>query len=284
MGNSASGYRQLTGDLKNARIGGTITTRQWLVSLVVAGTVHLYALGIIPMANAEGAEGLGELGIEVDLGMLGDMGEWTETLEMSQPVAASSPEKVPEETVEPPVLKPEPEPPKKKPQPITRAKPEKPAALFQAELDMRRPEPFEKTLSKRSDSKTSAQSQPAPRSLAMAKASTGRAQARSTGGNPDAERSYIALLAAKLRRQKHYPLAARRTKDEGEVTLFLLIDRHGEVIEARVSKSSGIPSLDASAMRMLEKAKPLPPFFPEMQQSQLAVDIPVSFRLDQGLD
>ena len=281
MGNSASGRHQLTGDSKSAHADGVITTRQWLISLAVAGAIHLYALGVFPSASAEGAEGLGEMGIEVDLGMIGDMGEWMETLEMSQPVAAPPPEEVPEETIEPPVAEPEPEPPKEKPKPIVRAKPEKPAATFRAALDLRRPEPFVETPPKRSEAKTVAQNRPAPRSLATAKLSTGQAQAQTTGGNPEAERSYIALLAAKLRRQKHYPLAARRAKDEGEVTLFLQIDRQGQVLEARISKRSGIPSLDAAVLRMLEKAKPLPPFFPDMPQSQLAVNIPVTFRLDQ---
>lgn len=284
MGDSASGRRRLTGGSGNSRIDETITTCQWLASLAVAAAVHLYALGMFPSANAEGAEGPGEQGIEIGLGTFGDMGEWTETLEASQPVVASAPEQVPEEVEKPPVVQPEPEPPEEKSEPVVRAEPKKPTAQFRASLDMQRPEPFGKTPKERSDSRTSVQSQPAPRSVAMAKASTGRAQAQATGGNPDAERSYIALLAAKLRRQKHYPLSARRARDEGEVGLFLLIDRHGEVVEARVSKSSGVPSLDAAVLRMLEKAKPLPPFLPEMRQSRLAVDIPVSFRLDQDLD
>ena len=274
----------MTGGLQNARIDGTITTRQWLAAFAVAGMLHLYVSGMFLLANAEGAEDLGKQGVKIDLGMLGDMGEVLETLESSRPVAAPIPKREPEETIEPPIEQPEPKLPERKPEEVVRVEPKKPVALLQADLDRRRPEPFKRVATKQEHSKTHIQNRQTARSLAMAKMSTGQAHAQSAGGDPNARRSYIALLAAKLRRNKHYPISARRNRDEGETTLFLVVDRHGGVVEARISKSSGVPALDASVLRILEKAKPLPPFPPEMQQPQLSIHIPVSFRLHQDFD
>ena len=64
------------------------------------------------------------------------------------------------------------------------------------------------------------------------------------------------------------------------VTLYLEIERNGKIIEARISDRSTFPALNEAALRIIEKAKPLPGFPKEMPQSQIAVRIPISFRLD----
>ena len=60
--------------------------------------------------------------------------------------------------------------------------------------------------------------------------------------------------------------------------LRLLIGRDGTVIQGRVSLP-GPKALSEAALRMLEEAKPLPPFPDAMPQSRIDVVVPISFTL-----
>ncbi len=289
---------------------GAIASRHWFASTAAASLLHICVLGLLSLTTVEGAEDQGEQGVEIDFGMLGDMGEMVETLAQSQAAAEAYSKVMPEEKIEEPIDPPKaPEP---VPEPETETKPKeekkivKKAEVVQpviesvqkkkSEKNIRKPvpefvhkpaPPWPKTHTQPAKPVTARQkpaqtpSRPAIDSPAVAKISTGQAQAKSMGGNPGAERAYLALLAAKLRSKKFYPLSARLNKDEGEVTLLLTLGRDGQVLDARIGRSSGISVLDESVLQMLEKAKPLPPFPSSMQQSRFTVRIPVSFKLDQ---
>ena len=264
-----------------ARAGQAITAGQWAAAAVAAGLLHVYALSAFGWLPTDGAEAPGRHGITVDLGMQGDMGELMQTAAASPQAQPRAPEP-PEEQVEKPQAEPVPQLPEQPRARKLRRKPAKPALRT---IRKPRPKPVErKVAAPRTPTMPFQRQQPSVRSAAAARKSTGEARAQETGGDPQAELTYLAHLAAQLRRHKHYPLASRRRKEEGRTTLFLRIDRHGQVLEARISRSSGVAELDAAVLRMLERAKPLPPFTPEMRPSPLAVRIPVSFRLDRDLD
>ena len=108
----------------------------------------------------------------------------------------------------------------------------------------------------------------------------GRASDPRRGGHVGAKRSYAALLAAHLNRHKRYPLASRRRREEGVVELRLVVAHDGNPLHVEVARP-GPPALNAAALRMVDDAKPLPPFPENLPLQQVRVVVPVSFRLEQ---
>ena len=98
-----------------------------------------------------------------------------------------------------------------------------------------------------------------------------------SGGNPDVEADYAAVLLAWLERHKEYPRPARRRGQEGVVLLYVLIDREGRVLQSKIEESSGYPLLDNAALDMLERAAPVPPLPDDMPQERLELVLPVQF-------
>ena len=265
--------------------------RYWLVAILVATVVH--AAGFLVFANSEdeGAKDKGEQGVEIDLGMLGDLGEAKQTAE---------PEQVDPEPIEEPepVSEPEPEPdpaPEVKPEPIKQPEPVKPKQQTEVKVkkQVEKPKPKQQpvatpepvptpdpvkskpvattTVAKVEKSQTSSKQQ-----------STGKANAVTTGAQVAAKQSYFSMLAATLAKHKQYPVASRRRGEEGIVKLFFVVDRNGKVLDYRISESSGSKRLDEAVIKMLKKAEPLPAFPADMLQPQLEINVPIAFQLNTG--
>ena len=78
-----------------------------------------------------------------------------------------------------------------------------------------------------------------------------------------------------LQRFKRYPVAARGAS--GKVVLWFELKRTGEIINSKITTSSGNAVLDQEALNLLRRASPFPPFpsaKPEDQDSYIA---PVNF-------
>ena len=98
-----------------------IARRYWIYALLLAVALHLGGLvAVLAQSEEEGAVAAGELGMEIDLGMLGDLGEASETVAEGAPQPAppleQAAEPVPEQPAEPvrevpPAVKVEPPPP-----------------------------------------------------------------------------------------------------------------------------------------------------------------------------
>ncbi|KEZ78371.1 energy transducer TonB [Salinisphaera hydrothermalis] len=101
------------------------------------------------------------------------------------------------------------------------------------------------------------------------------------GNREQATDDYIAELRAWLGRHKHYPDEARKNHTEGTVKLFLAVDADGKVLESRIASSSGSPTLDAAARRMLAASRPLPPMPAAAQRNRLELIIPIVFKLHE---
>jgi protein TonB len=108
--------------------------------------------------------------------------------------------------------------------------------------------------------------------------------AASIGGANDAVSkarvSYQDLIATKLARAKRYPDRAVRNRITGSGVIRLKIDPTGDVVGAEVTTSTQSSILDEELLRMVDRAAPFPAFPAAMSQSQLALLVPVSFRLE----
>ena len=275
-----------------------ISKHHWFGALVLAFSLHVAAFVSLPVPEEiNTAKDNGEAGIEVDLGMLGDLG-----IAMSETV---------NEQVEP-QLEPEPDPIKEEPakeverqqQPIPEPiiKPielEKETVVEKDIVKIKKQKPTKKKVDKETkqvqskipakteiknkpkqsvETKTSTKAKQS--NVEAKKISTGSQNTVSTGGNKGAERSYFAELSAKLARHKRYPKSARRSQQEGTVTLFFVVSRQGKILESMISKSSGHKKLDDAVLRMLKKASPLPVFPNEIKKEQLSIRIPIAFKLN----
>lgn len=99
------------------------------------------------------------------------------------------------------------------------------------------------------------------------------------GGAPGAVADYEATLSAWLEDHKQYPRRAKRRRAQGTGVLYLIIRRDGHVLDYWLHDSSGHAVLDEELLAMVERARPLPAFPPEISAARLEYFLPVGFEL-----
>jgi pilus assembly protein CpaC len=103
---------------------------------------------------------------------------------------------------------------------------------------------------------------------------------------PDYLRENSSLTNYTLRIQKlifeslTYPRLAQDAGWQGAVKLKLHLDYQGQVLEARVSESSGYVSFDKDVVRIAKSLSPYPPIPPDVEIEDLWIDIPIVYRME----
>jgi protein TonB len=82
-----------------------------------------------------------------------------------------------------------------------------------------------------------------------------------------------------LNRHKRYPRSSQSRREEGLAQVEFSIDPRGNVLSARVVRSSGFPELDQAALDMISRASPVPAPPPEIAQARMTLNLPVQFDL-----
>ena len=95
--------------------------------------------------------------------------------------------------------------------------------------------------------------------------------------NRDITKRWQHLVSARLQQQKRYPTSAEGKRETGTVMLRFQINRDGTVLSRNIIRSSGVAALDQEVLAMLQRAQPMPAFFPGMTQSQMTLTVPVEF-------
>ena len=93
-------------------------------------------------------------------------------------------------------------------------------------------------------------STPAPQTAARRQGTTDK--------RSDESLSWAKALMNHLGRHRRYPTAARQAGHQGSVQVRFTIDRHGQVLSAKVVRTSKSTFLDEEALAMLKRAAPLP--------------------------
>jgi TonB family protein len=96
-------------------------------------------------------------------------------------------------------------------------------------------------------------------SIAAAPAAAPASTQQASGGS----NSWEGKILARLERFRRYPTASRIRGDEGVAYLRIKMNREGQVLTAKIERSSGVPALDRAALEALERAAPLPRIPPE---------------------
>ncbi|TYC53120.1 energy transducer TonB [Rhodobacterales bacterium] len=105
----------------------------------------------------------------------------------------------------------------------------------------------------------------------------GRADARTNDGGTKAASNYKGKVAAKLRRAKRYPRAARREGLVGTVRVAFTIASNGSVSGIRITRSSGHQTLDQAAIEMVRRASPMPKFPRDLRKPSMQIQVPVQY-------
>lgn len=235
-----------------------IPRRHWLIAAPAALLLHLAGFAAWQQSDRGEAQAPGEQGIEIALGLMGDLGEAEAEVEPTPPPPPAQEPPPPPEEAAPPT------PPLEQPTLPAAPVPPTPRRVAQPEHSQTTVAPPQAV---------SAVARPQ-----QVRKGEGRALDTRRGGHVGAKRSYAALLAAHLNRHKRYPLASRRRREEGVVELRLVVARDGNLLNVEVARS-GPPALNAAALRMVDDAKPLPSFPDSLPLPQVRVVVPVSFRL-----
>jgi protein TonB len=93
--------------------------------------------------------------------------------------------------------------------------------------------------------------------------------------------SYGQAISKALARYKEYPPIAQMQGWQGAVTMRLRVAPSGRLIEAEVHASSGHEALDRQALAMASKPERFPPPPDGLRDSEIAVLVPVVFRLER---
>jgi len=248
-------------------VDGRITVKHWGMAVVVALLLHSILLVVsVPESNEQGAEELGEQGIEVNLKQL---------LLPSPPKPVTIPK--------PPVVKPEVAKPVVKPKPVKKVKPKpkpkpKPAPIIKPQEPVveTTTEPVADTAAEPVEPTTEATTTTETAVASPAEASfTG-------GGDPAIKITYQSRLLLWLEKHRRYPSVARRRGQEGSVTLEFVIDTEGKLLSHRIVKGSSFSSLNRAVEKMIKRANPLPPVPAELHNGQTTFKytVPVVFKLD----
>lgn len=90
---------------------------------------------------------------------------------------------------------------------------------------------------------------------------------------------YGQTLSDLLARQQRYPRLAQTRGWEGDVVLKLVIARKGNLVAARVVRSSGHAVLDEHALALVSEVQPFPALPGQSADDDLEVTVPVHYQL-----
>ena len=89
--------------------------------------------------------------------------------------------------------------------------------------------------------------------------------------------TWQSAVLGRLERFKRYPRDARRNRQEGVVDVRMTIDRAGNVLDREIERTSGVYSLDAEALALIDRAQPLPTPPEEVEGDAISLVVPIEF-------
>lgn len=127
--------------------------------------------------------------------------------------------------------------------------------------------------------------QEVPEPSQQAAAAGGSPAAASSGANlalaAAAKANWEGAMRALIEKHKKYPRSAQRRNQEGMPYVSVKIDRAGNLLDVRLTRSSGFDSLDEAAVEAFHRAAPLPPLPPEMDVAVHSFTLPLNFHLTE---
>ncbi|MGQ9366008.1 energy transducer TonB [Azospirillum sp. A39] len=205
------------------------------------------------------------------------------------------PEPEPEPEPEPPPPEPEPEPEPEPPPPVPEPPPEPPPPPPEVEPAVSleeppppppkpKPTPPKPKREVVRDTKPPKPTPPPPASapsspLPPAPSAAAPAQSAPSSRQSAAVPRWRDRLLGHLERHKRYPRAAQLRRQEGVAYVRFTIDRQGNVLSARLERTSGHRLLDEETVELVQRASPLPPPPDDVGDDRVELVVPVQFFL-----
>jgi len=256
------------------------TRPRWSIALVVVLALHAAAVAALLMEHRPAERLAATEAILIDLAPAPPAEE--PAPEPEEANAAPPPPQAQEAPPQPQVEEPPPvEPPPPEPPPVVESEvalpmpppPPPPPEPQRRPPQPRPPRPQPQPVA-RPAPPTEAPAQPAP---VAAPAAAGPATTPRTGGGGIA--SWQGRLMARLQAVRRYPESSRSRREEGVVHLNFTMDRAGNVLGARIARSSGYQALDQETLELARRAAPLPAPPDELAGNPLTLTVPVRFSL-----
>ena len=92
--------------------------------------------------------------------------------------------------------------------------------------------------------------------------------------------NYILKVQKTIFQSLDYPRLAREAGWQGTVKIKLHLDSEGELIDVRISGSSGYLSFDDNVLKSVKSLSPYPPFPSSIELKDLWIDIPIVYEMD----
>jgi periplasmic protein TonB len=93
---------------------------------------------------------------------------------------------------------------------------------------------------------------------------------------------YLARVARQIAQQRVYPAGALSNHQRGRLVARVTVARSGQVVDIRISTSSGWPAIDAAEVETIRKAAPFPPLPSDMPGEMVILMLPVNFNYAPG--
>ena len=91
---------------------------------------------------------------------------------------------------------------------------------------------------------------------------------------------YILEVQKTIFRSLDYPRLAQEAGWQGAVKIKLHINSEGELLDVKISESSGYLSFDNNVLKIAESLSPYPPFPSYIELKDLWIDIPIVYEID----
>ena len=93
---------------------------------------------------------------------------------------------------------------------------------------------------------------------------------------------YLSRVARQIAQQRVYPAGALSNYQRGRLVARVTVARSGQVVDIRISTSSGWPAIDAAEVETIRKAAPFPPLPSDMPGETVILMLPVNFNYAPG--
>ncbi len=85
------------------------------------------------------------------------------------------------------------------------------------------------------------------------------------------------LVLGRLNQFKRYPPGAQRRREQGVPYIRFVMDRNGKVLSTTLERSSGFADLDREAVKLPERAEPLPKPPADVNGDRIELVVPIEF-------
>jgi protein TonB len=91
--------------------------------------------------------------------------------------------------------------------------------------------------------------------------------------------TYFNRLARHISQFRLYPASSRSRNEQGRVVMRVTVARDGHLLDVKVEKSSGYPTIDAAEIETIRKASPFPPLPPDIPGERVVFILPITYEL-----